>query len=245
MSRKVTISNSSGMPPYSPACLLDDKYVFISGQVALDPSSGTKELVGAGDISKEATQVLKNVTALLKKSGSSWNSALFVQIFLTDISNYGALNEAYEAALNGCEKPPARACFAVKRLPRGALCEIECIALKDGGSRETIPGNKLFSKAVITDDLVFVAGQLALDPTSGTKELVSKGDPAGEARQALKNVQSILESSGSSMDNVVKVTVLLNSIESYAAVNEAYQEFFVSNPPARAAFEVSSRRYSL
>ena len=77
-----------------------------------------------------------------------------------------------------------------------------------------------------------------MDPSSGTKELVSKGDPAGEARQALKNVQSILEASGSSLDNVVKVTVLLNSIESYAAVNEAYKEFFKSNPPARAAFEV-------
>ena len=238
--RKVTISNSKGMPPYSPACLLDDKYVFISGQVALDPNAtGPKVLVGGDDVGAQATQVLKNVSALLAQSGSSWGSACFVQIFLTDISNYGALNAAYEAALQGVDKPPTRACFAVKRLPRGALCEIECIALKDGSSsRETIPGNKLFSKAVITDDLVFVAGQLALDPSSGTKELVSKGDPAGEARQALKNVQSILEASGSSLDNVVKVTVLLNSIESYAAVNEAYKEFFKSNPPARAAFEV-------
>ena len=66
-------------------------------------------------------------------------------------------------------------------------------------TRDTLPGNKLFSKSVVTDDLVFVAGQLALDPASGTKELVVKGDPAGETRQALKNLQSILENSGSSL----------------------------------------------
>ena len=142
------------MPPYSPSCSIDDKYVFISGQVALDPNSTKKILVGAGDVSKEATQVLKNVSSLLQKSGASWDSALFVQIFLTDISNYGALNAAYEEALSGCEKPPARACFAVKRLPRGALVEIECIALKQEGEnikRDTLPGNKLFSKSVMTD----------------------------------------------------------------------------------------------
>ena len=240
--RKLCINNTVGMPPYSPSCTIDDKYVFISGQVALDPKKTEKVLVGAGDVSKEATQVLKNVSSLLKKSGASWDSALFVQIFLTDISNYGALNAAYEEALRDCEKPPARACFAVKRLPRGALVEIECIALKQEGksiTRDTLPGNKLFSKAVVTDDLVFVAGQLALDPASGTKELVAKGDPAGETRQALKNLQSILENSGSSLDNVVKVTVLLNSIDAYAAVNEVYKEFFKSNPPARAAFEVA------
>ena len=78
----------------------------------------------------------------------------------------------------------------------------------------------------MTDDLVFVAGQLALDPASGTKELVAKGDPAGETRQALKNLQSILENSGSSLDNVVKVTVLLSSIDAYAAVNEVHIKNF-------------------
>ena len=63
--RKVTISNSKGMPPYSPACLLDDKYVFISGQVALDPNAtGPKVLVGGDDVGAQATQVLKNVSAL-------------------------------------------------------------------------------------------------------------------------------------------------------------------------------------
>ena len=79
--RKRCINNTAGMPPYSPSCSIDDKYVFISGQVALDPNSTEKVLVGAGDVSKEATQVLKNVSSLLKKSGASWDSALFVQIF--------------------------------------------------------------------------------------------------------------------------------------------------------------------
>ena len=198
MSRKQTIPGKIGMPPYSPACICDSKYVFISGQVALDPTVASKELVGAGDISKEATQVLKNVAALLQEAGSSWNSCCFVQIFLTDIGNYAALNAAYGEALAGCEKPPARACFAVKRLPRGALVEIEAIAVREGTPKSIVAGNKLFSKSVMTDDLVFVAGQLALDPASGTKELVSKGDAAGEATQALKNVQAVLEATVSS-----------------------------------------------
>ena len=142
------------MPPYSPSCSIDDKYVFISGQVALDPNA-TEILISRRwrRIEKATQSNQKCQSSLLKKSGASWDSALFVQIFLTDISNYGALNAAYEEALRDCEKPPARACFAVKRLPRGALVEIECIALKQEGkniTRDTLPGNKLFQQ--IGDD---------------------------------------------------------------------------------------------
>ena len=142
------------------------------------------------------------------------------------------------------DKPPTRACFAVKRLPRGALCEIECIALKDGSSsRETIPGNKLFSKAVITDDLVFVAGQLALDPSSGTKELVSKGDPAGEARQALKNIVTVLHEAGAKPKHITRMTWYLIDLDEYNSslrqLGQVYHEVIGKVFPAMTGVQVA------
>ena len=84
--------------------------------------------------------------------------------------------------------------------------------------------------------LVFVAGQIALDPVTG--ELI--GGSAGEqAHQAMKNARAILEAAGSSLDRVVKTTIFLSSMDLFAEVNEAYGSYFTEAPPARATVAVA------
>lgn len=92
-----------------------------------------------------------------------------------------------------------------------------------------------YSQAVKTGSLLFVSGQLPLDPATGA---FAGKDITFQTRQALKNVQAILEEAGYSLTDVVKATVLLAEISDFAAMNAVYAEFFKTNCPARAAFAV-------
>lgn len=94
-----------------------------------------------------------------------------------------------------------------------------------------------YSQAVSATGLVFCSGQVALDPDTG--ELVG-GSVADETRLALKNLAAVLDAAGSSPTNVVKVTAYLTDMADFAEFNEAYAEFFGSEPPARATVGVSA-----
>lgn len=95
-----------------------------------------------------------------------------------------------------------------------------------------------YSQAVRTGELVFVSGQLPLDPATG--ELVG-ADVRAQAAQSLSNGAAILAAAGSSMDRVVKTTILLTDIADFAAVNEVYGERFTGAVlPARAACQVAA-----
>jgi 2-iminobutanoate/2-iminopropanoate deaminase len=93
-----------------------------------------------------------------------------------------------------------------------------------------------YSQAIIANGFVFTAGQVGLVP--GTKDFAAGGVQA-QARQALNNVQAILEAAGSNMENIVKATVFLADMDDFAAVNEVYAEFFPGAPPARSAVQVA------
>jgi len=90
-----------------------------------------------------------------------------------------------------------------------------------------------YSHSVVANGFVFVSGQIPVRPGGGPTEVV--GDTMHEqTRQALRNVQTILEAAGSGLDRIVKVTVLLARPELYREMNEAYAEFFPGPKPARA-----------
>src|SRR5580658_8468712 len=90
-----------------------------------------------------------------------------------------------------------------------------------------------YSHAVVANGFVFVSGQIPVAPGGGTTEVV--GDTMQQqTRQALRNVQTILEAAGSSLDRVVKVTVLLARPDLYKEMNEAYEAFFPGAKPARS-----------
>jgi 2-iminobutanoate/2-iminopropanoate deaminase len=92
-----------------------------------------------------------------------------------------------------------------------------------------------YSQAVIAGGFVFTAGMLALDPQTGD---VVGDDVGAQTRQALSNVQGILEAAGSSLDRVVKTTVFLRDIRDFPQMNAVYAEFFPADPPARSTVEV-------
>jgi 2-iminobutanoate/2-iminopropanoate deaminase len=93
-----------------------------------------------------------------------------------------------------------------------------------------------YSQGVKAANLVFTSGQIPLNPATG--EMVND-DIKAAAVQSLENVKAILEAAGTSMDNVVKVTVFLKDMNDFASVNEVYGQYFVDKMPARSAFQVA------
>jgi 2-iminobutanoate/2-iminopropanoate deaminase len=92
-----------------------------------------------------------------------------------------------------------------------------------------------YSQAIKSGGLIFVSGQIPLDPRSG--ELVP-GDIKAQTRQSLTNIGAVLAAAGASMEKVVKTTVFLTNIDDFSQMNEAYAEFFKAEPPARACVQV-------
>ena len=90
-----------------------------------------------------------------------------------------------------------------------------------------------YSHAVVANGFVFVSGQIPVRPGGGPTEIVGE-TMQEQTRQSLRNVQTILEAAGSSLDRVVKITVLLARPDLYREMNEAYAEFFPDNKPARS-----------
>jgi 2-iminobutanoate/2-iminopropanoate deaminase len=98
--------------------------VFVAGSLGVDPATGELVDGGAGE---QATQAVANLTAILDAAGSSLDRILKTTIFLVDMEDFSAVNEAYAAAFP--QPYPARSTVAVAALPRGGRVEIECVAL--------------------------------------------------------------------------------------------------------------------
>jgi len=94
-----------------------------------------------------------------------------------------------------------------------------------------------YSQAVVAGGFIYVSGQLPLDPATGA---FAGDDISSQTRQSLSNVKAILEEAGYAMDDVVKATIYLDSIDDFAAMNEVYGSFFNAPFPARAAFAVET-----
>lgn len=110
--------------PYSQA-IEANGFIFTSGQLPINPASGTIE---ATDITGQTDQVIKNMSAILQAAGSSLENIVKNTVYLSDISNFAAMNEVYKQYFK--ENFPARSTFAVKDLPMGSLVEIETVATK-------------------------------------------------------------------------------------------------------------------
>lgn len=93
-----------------------------------------------------------------------------------------------------------------------------------------------YSQGIVAGGLVYTAGQIALVP--GTSELAA-GGIAEQTRQVMHNLTAILETAGSSLDQVVKVTVYLQDLNDFAAMNAVYSEFFTVAPPARSTIQAA------
>ena len=113
--------------PYSQAIIVD-KLIFTAGQVGLDPV--TMELVEGG-VEAQTRQVLTNLRHVLEKADSGLNSVIKTTVFLQDMGDLARMNGVYAEFFP--ENPPARSTVQVAGLPKGALVEIECVALLNAG----------------------------------------------------------------------------------------------------------------
>ncbi len=110
--------------PYSQAVQVGN-ILFCSGQIPIDPKSGEVKLFG-GDVAEQAKLVMNNLKEVLAAEGLTFNDVAKTTIFLSDMNSFGAVNEVYASYFG--EYKPARACVAVKSLPKNVDVEIEAIA---------------------------------------------------------------------------------------------------------------------
>ena len=125
MSREPVHSNAApkAIGPYSQA-VRSGNTLYLSGQTPLDPATG--EMI-AGGIEAQATRVFENLKAVLAAGGASFDNVVRVAIYMTDLGNFGAVNEVMKNYFN--EPYPARSTIGVAALPRGAAVEIDVIAV--------------------------------------------------------------------------------------------------------------------
>ena len=125
MQKKIIATSAApaAIGPYSQAVSANG-FLYLSGMLAIDPQTGS--LVG-GDAPAQAKQILKNISALLASEGLSIENVVKTTVFLTDLSEFGAVNAVYGETF--AKNPPARSCVEVSRLPKDALVEIECVAV--------------------------------------------------------------------------------------------------------------------
>ncbi len=123
--RDIVLTDRGPKPigPYSQA-IRANGFLFVSGQVALDPKSG--EMAG-GDIRQQTERVLENVKGIVEAAGSKLTHVLKTTVFLKDMNDFAAMNEVYGKYFTAA--PPARSTVQAARLPKDALVEIEAIAM--------------------------------------------------------------------------------------------------------------------
>jgi 2-iminobutanoate/2-iminopropanoate deaminase len=129
MTQSITAIHTEAAPkaigPYSQAVMAGG-FVFVSGQIALNPSTGS---IIEGGIKDQTLQVIKNIEAILKDAGLSLDLVVKSEVYLKDFNEFTAMNEVYATFFPGDIKP-ARVTVEVSRLPKDALVEIGCIACK-------------------------------------------------------------------------------------------------------------------
>ena len=125
MKKQITTSNApAAIGPYSQA-IEANGMVFVSGQLPVDPATGE---FAEGGIKELTRQSLTNMKNILAEVGLTMDNVVKTTVFLADMSDFAAMNEVYASFFEGVA--PARSAVAVKTLPKGALVEIECIAVK-------------------------------------------------------------------------------------------------------------------
>lgn len=125
MKKVISTPNApAAIGPYSQA-IETDGYLFTSGQIPINPATG--EVEGA-TIEEQAEQVMKNIGALLEAAGLTFANVVKTTCFLADLADFAAFNAVYAKYFP--ENAPARSCFAVAGLPKGAKLEVETICVK-------------------------------------------------------------------------------------------------------------------
>ncbi len=242
-SRQVVNVGPSLNLPFSSA-IKAGGFVYASGTVAVDD----KGQVIQGDIRAQTKQTLDNLTTILKAAGTSLANAASVMVYITDASNFAAMNEVYRTYFP--KDPPTRTTVVAPLALPAALIEISIVAVADGGERtvvhpsEWMPSPNPYSYGIKSGNTLFLSGLVS---RNGKDNSVVKGDVTAQAKTVLDNGAAILKQAGMSYADVVSARVFLPDTANFQKMNEAYRPYFPSTPPARATVKagLSSPDYAI
>jgi len=217
-----------------------DGMIYASGSQGIDFK--TMKLVpgGAGPETKRTMENLKNI---LEAAGTSLENAVVCELSLRDMAaDFKAANEAYQAFFSKGNFP-ARIAVQVAALAGGAAVEVRCTAAESASGRKVVKVPQLpetnfpLSSAIVAKDTVYASGMLGVDMKAGT---LVPGGIANETRQALENLQDVLEAAGAEMKDVTICEVSLRDMKDFKGLNAIYASFWPEDPPARVAVQVGA-----
>jgi reactive intermediate/imine deaminase len=231
-------------------------YNNLSAQLPIDPRTG--RLV-VGDVKDQAVQCLKNIKAILESIDVPFDDIVKTNIFLKNLSDIDAVNQAYttffpdSAIARAVAYVPARTVIAAKALPMDALVQIEAVvshgdgtppqAIEDrhgliieANNTDKAPKSALSTQTVAFSHYNHLSAQLPIDAKTG--QLVAGGIKE-QATKCLEHIKAIVESIDHKLEDVVKVNIFLKNISDIEAVDEVYTTFFPSGTPARRTVGVS------
>jgi enamine deaminase RidA (YjgF/YER057c/UK114 family) len=209
-------------------------YVYVSGQ-------GPRRLDGTTppSFADQVRQSLENVRAVVESAGLTMDHVVYVQVYLEDMNQYGALDQAFAHFFP--KMPPARGVLGVARLPEPSV-QITAVAVRDLKAKQPVAPpnltpNKAYSYGMLTHDRLFVSTMLGSDPSNGNVP----ADPAAQVDFALDGLKMVVEAAGLTLRNMVFVNPYLTSEIPTRIMNQHYaQRFEFGNTPGRATIQVSS-----
>lgn len=216
--------------PFSPAVKAGG-LIYVSGTVATDANGK----IIAGDVQAQTRQTLENISRVLEAAGSRLANAASVMVYLTNASDFAAMNEVYSSLWP--KDPPARTTIVAPLALSGARIEISMVAVPDGGERKVIlPGDWIkspnpYSYGIKTGDTLFLSGLVS---RNGKDNSHVTGDITKQTNTVLDNGGQILKAAGMSYADVVSARVFITDAADFQAMNTAYRAHFPAAPPARA-----------
>ena len=220
--------------PYS-SSILAGETLYVSGQGSRDADGKLPETFQA-----QMRQCLQNVRDILQGGGMDFENAVWMNIYLKDLSNYEVMNRVYWETIG--KNPPARTVLGIADLPAGNSVEINCIAVRDARSKRAVwlpgrgQGTSADPPAVLAGDMLYLSAQDSWDPKSGKYP----EDLSAQVKQALENVGEVLNSAGMTHKNVVWVNPYMDNFKRYEEMNRVYASFFeFGNTPGRGTIEVA------
>jgi len=214
--------------------------IFFSGMVAVNPITGERE---HGTVTSETRRIFENLKILLEDNGSDLTRIVQVHALIYSRLEYDVLNRVYRQYLPN--NPPARMVWQVV-IESGFKVQLDVVAAAGTGNnkmaltRQVIePKNEKLnvsknrglphSPGIRVGDFLFLSGMVSTDPQTGE---LKQGTLTAEAQQIIENISHLLDSSGSSLSNIVKMTVFVYDMLEFQNVNGVLRKFFPENPPA-------------
>ena len=210
--------------PYSYAIKSGDT-VFLSGLVS---RNGRDNSVVAGDVATQTRAILENAGELLDAAGLSHANIVSSRVYLTDVSSFGAMNEAYRKYF--ASAPPARA--TVQSALAGPQYNVEITFTASSSPRRVIAEglppnlNLPLSAAIVAGERAYLSGALGFDDTN-------KSNVAAQTRETLAKLRRTLAAADRAPSDVVESTVFVTDLKDLPEVDREYRAFFGSHTPAR------------